>query len=109
MRLVEEIPAPSPAAAEAVAALRAAREASASTEDPDGWAPPGASTDWDEPRGLTNTEAAQMEELRNKYGKYQRERDGGDAVHVSVPDAALARARALVRPPLARARRVDER
>ena len=90
MRLVEEIPAPSPAAAEAVAALRAAREASAS-EDQDQWAPSGASAAWDEPRGLTNTEAAQMEELRSKYGKYQRERDGGDAVHVSVLDAARAR------------------
>ena len=50
-----------------------------------------------------------MEELRNKYGKYQRERDGGDAVHVSVLDAARARARAFLRPPLARARPVDER
>ena len=35
-----------------------------------------------EPVGLTNTERAQMEELREKYGKYQRERDavGGGAL-----------------------------
>ena len=47
-----------------------------------------------EPVGLTNTERAQMEELREKYGKYQRERDavgGGDAPHT---EHALAQAQA---------------
>ena len=47
-----------------------------------------------EPDGLTNTERAQMDELREKYGKYQRERDavgGGDAPHT---EHALAQAQA---------------
>ena len=47
-----------------------------------------------EPAGLTNSERAQMDELREKYGKYQRERDGvggGDAPHT---DAALAQSQA---------------
>ena len=47
-----------------------------------------------EPVGLTNTERAQMDELREKYGKYQRERDGvggGDAPHT---EHALAQAQA---------------
>ena len=43
---------------------------------------------------MTNTERAQMDELREKYGKYQRERDavgGGDAPHT---EHALAQAQA---------------
>ena len=52
-----------------------------------------------------------MEELRSKYGKYQRERDGGDAVHVSVLDAARAPALApsFVLPSRARAQSTNVR
>ena len=51
-----------------------------------------------EPVGLTNTERAQMDQLREKYGKHQRARDGGDAPHAeSAIAAAQARADAEMR------------
>jgi hypothetical protein len=51
-----------------------------------------------EPVGLTNTERAQMDQLREKYGKHQRSRDGGDAPHAeSAVAAAQARADAEMR------------
>lgn len=89
MRLVEEITTPSAAA---VAAVQAAREAEFQRSlDPtlqpdDSWTPAGDEVP--APQGLTATEAHQMEQLRDKYGRYQRERDGWDAPHTEEGIAA---------------------
>ena len=78
--------APSAAAEEAVEALRAARAASGARapfapDAPADAGAPDAATAWDEPRGLTNTERHEMDQLREKYGAHQRARDArsGDA------------------------------
>ena len=78
--------APSAAAEEAVEALRAARAASGACapfapDAPADAGAPDAATAWDEPRGLTNTERHEMDQLREKYGAHQRARDArsGDA------------------------------
>ena len=88
MRLIEEVTTPSAAALAAVHAARSAELQQTLTEplqgggvDDPAWQP--ASADIPEPVGLTASEVQQMDQLRDKYGKYQRERDGGDAMHVS--------------------------
>lgn len=90
MRLIEEVTTPSAAAVAAVQAARTAELQQSLTQpsavggvDDPVWAP--ASADIPEPIGLTPSEVHQMDQLRDKYGKYQRERDGGDALHVSTP------------------------
>ena len=83
---VPSMRAPSAAAEEAVEALRAARAASGARapfapDAPADAGAPDAATAWDEPRGLTNTERHEMDQLREKYGAHQRARDArsGDA------------------------------
>jgi hypothetical protein len=94
MRLIEEITTPSAAAVAAVQAARASdlqqlikqpppesqSTGSGGVDDP-AWN--AATAEIPEPVGLTPTERHQMDTMRDKYGKHQRERDGSDAVHVS--------------------------
>ena len=89
MRLIEEVTTPSAAALAAVQAARTAEQQRTLTQplqgggvDDPAWQP--ASADVPEPVGLTASEVQQMDQLRDKYGKYQRERDGGAPMHVST-------------------------
>jgi|AntAceMinimDraft_1070359.scaffolds.fasta_scaffold23516_2 hypothetical protein len=88
MRLIEELITPSAAAVAAVQAARTAAEVRQPAEGggaaEDGWTPGAAVAEFPEPRGMTKSETQQMDQLRDKYGKFQRERDGGEATHVSL-------------------------